>query len=340
MSNLVTAGDATGLIVRALTRSRTSPDNAAAVARALIGAELAGQAGHGLRRLSAYCAQAQAGKVDGFARPSIQRIKPGSVAIDAANGFAFPAIEAAVEILPELARTQGIATVGIRRSHHSGVAGLPVEALARAGFVAIMVGNSPPAIAPWGSRRALYGTNPIAFAAPLPAADPIVVDVSLSLTARGKIMAAAQKGEAIPEGWALDSDGHPTTDPDAAMAGTMVALGDAKGTALALMVELLCAGLTGANYAYDASSFFDAKGDPPGVGQTLIAFDPECFAEGAVTRFAAMAEAIEAADGARLPGARRHEMARNLSKDGISVEDDLMEQIRVLARAQSDTASA
>ncbi len=334
MSTILSGEKATALVVRALTRSKTSPDNAAAVARALVAAEFAGQAGHGLRRLASYCAQAVDGKVDGFARPIVERIKPGSVAIDAGNGFAFPALETAVDILPELARTQGIAAAGIRRSHHSGVAGLPVEALATRGIVAIMVGNSPPAMAPWGSNRALFGTNPIAFAAPLPAADPIVVDVSLSRAARGKIMAAGQKGEAIPENWAFDAQGNPTTDPAAALAGTMAPLGDAKGTALALMVELLCAGLTGANYAYRASSFFDDHGDPPGVGQTLIAIDPECFGAGAMARFAEMAVAIEAAEGARLPGRRRQEFARRLSADGISVDDDLMNAIRSLAGSE------
>jgi LDH2 family malate/lactate/ureidoglycolate dehydrogenase len=155
-----------------------------------------------------------------------------------------------------------------------------VETLAERGVAALMVANAPAAMAPWGGRRPLFGTDPIAFAAPLGADDPVVVDISLSKVARGKIMAAAQKGDPIPEGWALDPDGHPTTDAKAAMAGTMIPLGDAKGTALALMVELLCAGLTGANYAWQATSFFDDKGDPPGTGQAIIAIDPDAFGPG------------------------------------------------------------
>ena len=134
--------------------------------------------------------------------------------------------------------------------------------------------NTPGAIAPWGGATAVFGTNPIAFACPLPDAAPIVVDLSLSKVARGNILAARQKGERIPEGWALDAAGKPTTDPQAALAGTMLPLGDAKGTALALMVELLAAGLTGANYAAEATSFLDAEGPPPGTGQLIIAIDP------------------------------------------------------------------
>ena len=172
----------------------------------------------------------------------------------------------AVAGLPEVARDQGVAVAPIRRSHHCGAAGHPVERLAETGLVALLFANTPAAMAPWGGAQALLGTNPIAFACPLPGREPIVVDLSLSKVARGNILAAKQRGERIPEGWALDEAGRPTTDPDAALRGTMLPLGDAKGTALALMVELLAAGLTGATYAAEASSFLDAKGPPPGTG--------------------------------------------------------------------------
>jgi (2R)-3-sulfolactate dehydrogenase (NADP+) len=134
-----------------------------------------------------------------------------------------------------------------------------------------MVANTPKAMAPWGGGAAVFGTNPIAFAAPREGAAPLVIDLSLSKIARGKVMAAKKRGEPIPEGWALGPDGEPTTSPDAALAGTMLPMGDAKGAALALMVEILAATLTGANYSYEATSFFDAEGAPPGVGQLLIA---------------------------------------------------------------------
>src|SRR5690606_16573695 len=104
------------------------------------------------------------------------------------------------------------------------------------GMVALLFANTPAAMAPWGGRRALFGTNPVAAAFPLPDAEPVVIDISLSRVARGKVMAAAQKGEPIPEGWALDADGNPTTDAGQALAGTMLAMGEAKGAALALMV--------------------------------------------------------------------------------------------------------
>ncbi|MDP3525089.1 MAG: Ldh family oxidoreductase [Hoeflea sp.] len=317
----------TELISGALQRSRTSADNAASVARALLAAELAGQSGHGLRRVEAYAAQARAGKVDGFARPSSAQLRPGALAIDAASGFAYPAMDLALDWLPDAARTQGIAIAGIRRSHHCGVAGVIVEALANRGVAALMVANAPAAMAPWGGRRPLFGTDPIAFAAPLAGSDPVVVDISLSKVARGKIMAAAQKGEAIPEGWALDPEGRPTTDAKAAMAGTMIPLGDAKGTALALMVELLCAGLTGANYAWQQTSFFDDKGDPPGTGQAIIAIDPDAFGPGGAERMAVMADMVAGTEGARLPGRRRQQIRTGFLENGIPVDADLARTI-------------
>lgn len=328
----LTIAEAHALVRAALTASRTSPENAAIVADALIGAELAGQGGHGLRRVPAYAAQARAGKVDGHAVPIATRVRPGAVAIDAANGFAYPALDLAIGELAGLAPVQGIAAAGIRRSHHAGVAGLTVEALADEGLVALLFSNAPAAIAPWGGRRPLYGTDPIAFACPTADGETIVVDVSMSKVARGRIMAANQKNEPIPEGWALDVDGHPTTDAKAALEGTMVPLGDAKGTALALMVELLCAGLTGANYGYEQTSFFDAEGEAPGTGQLLIAIDPETFGgTRALDRFAAMAAMVAGTEGARLPGSRRQAIRDRLRRDGLSVETALVREIEVLA---------
>ncbi|MEQ8481258.1 MAG: Ldh family oxidoreductase [Hoeflea sp.] len=326
----MTADEVTALISGALTRSRTSEANAKSVASALLAAELAGQNGHGLRRVAAYSAQARAGKVDGFAKPRSETLRPGAIAIDAGNGFAYPAMDLALEWLPGAAKAQGIAIAGIRRSHHCGVAGVTVESLAQRGVAALMVANAPAAMAPWGGRRPLFGTDPVAFAAPLGKRDPVVVDISLSKVARGKIMAAAQKGEPIPEGWALDPDGNPTTDAKTAMEGTMVPLGDAKGTALALMVELLCAGLTGANYAWQATSFFDDKGDPPGTGQAIIAIDPDAFGSGGMERMALMAEMVEGAEGARLPGRRRQQIRADYLTNGIPVDSDLAASIRAI----------
>jgi (2R)-3-sulfolactate dehydrogenase (NADP+) len=327
---VLTLAEAEDLVVRALTRCRTGEANAWSVARALVGAEADGLKGHGLSRLPSYAAQAKVGKVDGFAEPVASRPRPGVVAVDAAHGFAFPALDRAVEALPEVARRQGIAAAPVRRSHHCGAAGHPVERLAEQGLVALLFANTPAAIAPWGGSKGVFGTNPIAFACPLPDAAPIVVDLSLSKVARGNILAARQRGERIPEGWALDEAGNPTMDPEAALAGTMLPLGDAKGTALALMVELLAAGLTGATYAAEATSFLDDKGRPPGTGQLILALDPGAFGAGAVARFGALARAIEAQPGARLPGRRRLELRKKARAEGLTIADGLLTEIEAI----------
>ena len=310
------------LAARMLEAHATLPANAQSVARALVLAEADGQSGHGLQRLAGYAAQARCGKVDGQATPTVTQTLPGLLAIDAGHGFAYPGLDLAVAELIPLARTQGIAAAGIRRSHHCGAMSLVVERLAEAGLVAFMVANTPAAMAPWGGRRALLGTNPIACAFPWLGHDPVVIDLSLSKVARGRIMAAKQRGEAIPEGWALDADGEPTTDPTAALSGTMLPLGDAKGVALALMVEALAAGLTGAHFAGEASSFLDVEGGPPSTGQTLIAIAPTGLG-GDLSHLATLFQSIADEPGARLPGVRRTALRAKAVADGIEISDSL-----------------
>ncbi|MGP9820542.1 Ldh family oxidoreductase [Salinarimonas sp. NSM] len=328
---VLTITQAEHVVAAALERANTSPENAARVARALVSAEADGLKGHGLSRVPTYAAQARAGKVDGRATPTATRPRPGVLAVDAAHGFAYPALAIVADELPEIARAQGVAAAAIRRSHHCGAAGHPVEALAEAGLVALLFANTPAAIAPWGGRLPVFGTNPIAFACPVPGRAPIVVDLSLSKVARGNILAAKQKGEPIPEGWALDADGNPTTDAEAALKGTMLPLGDAKGTALALMVELLAAGITGANYAAEASSFLDAEGPPPGTGQLILALDPLALGgEAALMRVSALAAMMEGQEGARLPGVRRLALRETARREGLSVAEATLAAIAAL----------
>jgi len=323
----LTLAQAEVLVIETLTRCRTDRANAQSVARGLVAAEADGLKGHGLSRVPSYAAQAKIGKVDGFAKQTLTRPRPGLIAIDAANGFAYPAIEAAEAALPDETRQQGICCAAIRRSHHCGAAGHPVERLADQGLVALMLSNTPAGIAPWGGTKALFGTNPLAFACPLPGRPPLVIDLSLSKVARGNLITAKQRGEAIPEGWAFDEHGKPTIDPEAGLRGTMAPLGDAKGTTLALLVELLAAGLTGANFAAEASSFLDTKGGPPGVGQLIVAFDPAAFGGDAVERFGALAASIEAQPGARLPGTRRLQARVKAKAEGVTISDALMKEI-------------
>lgn len=301
-----------------LVAAGTAPEAARPTAAALVLAQADGHGGHGLVRLSSYAAQVRAGKVKGDALPALTETHPGSAVVDAGHGFAYPALDVAIGWLAEAAPAQGIAAAGVRRSGHCGAMGLVVERLARGGLVALMVANTPAAMAPWGGRRALFGTNPIAIAFPRPG-DPVVIDLSLSRVARGQVLAAKRRGEAIPEGWALGPDGAPTTDPEAALKGTMVPMGDAKGAALALMVEALAAGLTGSHYASEASSFLDDKGPPPSTGQFVVAIDPGASG-GGTDHLARLFANIAAEEGARLPGLARFDRRRRAEAEGIMVD--------------------
>ena len=316
--------DLRDLAVRAFVRANTSEDNAASVADALIAAEADGIRSHGLSRLASYADQALSGKVDGHAVPRVERPAAAVVRVDARSGFAYPAIDAGLAAAAEAVAEAGAVVVGIGRSHHSGVAGHHVERMARRGLVALGLNNSPAGIAPWGGNRALFGTNPIAFACPRADAPPIVVDLSLSKVARGKIKLAADRDEAIPEGWAVDAAGRPTTDAAAAMAGSMVPMGDAKGAALVLMVEILAATLTGSRYGYEASSFFTADGEPPHVGQFFMVVDPERLAgAGFLARLEDLAAAMLEQPDVRLPGQRRYGIRETAWRDGVDVAEDL-----------------
>jgi (2R)-3-sulfolactate dehydrogenase (NADP+) len=184
----------------------------------------------------------------------------------------------------------------------------------------------------------VFGTNPIAFAAPRAGRDPLVIDLSLSRVARGKVMAARKAGASIPEGWAVDRHGAPTTDPAAALEGAMLPMGEAKGSALALMVEILAAVMTGAAFSAEAGSFFTAEGPPPGVGQFLIAMRP-MDGDGFAGRLETLLGTIEDMEGARLPGARRAAAIRAAHEEGIAVPRRYLDAARVAAAVATDDAA-
>ena len=321
------------LVRRALERSGASAAQAEPTARALVSAEADGQAGHGLSRVPSYAAQLRSGKVAARAEPRLERLSPAAVRIDAAHGFAYPALELAAEALAASAKRQAVAVAAVRRSHHFGQAGAHVERLAEQGFVALLFGNSPKAMAFHGGRAQRTGTNPLAFAAPVEGRPPLVVDLALSTVARGRIVAAQKAGRAIPQGWAVDAAGEPTTDPAAALEGALLPLGGAKGAALALMVEVLAAALTGGAFGWEASSVLEGEGSAPDLGQTLLALDPGALSGGGFgARMSALAAAV-AEDGARLPGDRRLELRELARARGIAAPEALHAEIVALTQA-------
>ena len=317
-------------IADALRASGVSHSNADSVAHALSQAQRDGKLGHGVSRVASYCAQARSGKVDGTAKPIMT--KRGSVLrVDACNGFAYPALDLAMEGLVECVANQGVAVCGVYNSHHCGVLGLSVERLAQKGLVAMMLANSPAAMAPYGGDTAIFGTNPIAFACPRGAdKPPLVIDLSLSEVARGKVMLAKREGRQIPFGWGLNSEGRPTSDPSEVLnGGSMIPAGGVKGSALALMVELLIAALVGAKPAFQASSFFESSGDPPGVGQWLLVLQPTFFRDGSfLERVEMILDAMIQQPNVRIPG---QTIAEARKKERVWLSDADLDEIRHLA---------
>ena len=301
---------------------------AACVVDALVLAELDGLPSHGFSRIPFYTDQALSGKVDAKARPVLTHPAPAYVLADAASGFAFPAIRDGLAEAVPLAKRCGVAVLGVTRSHHCGVLGQYAERLAEEGLVSLIFSNTPAAMAPWNGSRASFGTNPLAFGCPRGGKHPLVVDMSLSKVARGKIMGAKQRGERIPEGWALDARGLPTTDPAAALGGTMIPAGDAKGAALALVVEILSAALTGSNYAFEASSFFEAAGEAPGIGQLFLLLDPGPLNPRFPERLETLCGHLLAQEGVRLPGERRFAVRERNRAEGVNLPDALYADLR------------
>ena len=321
----------------ALEKAGAGPAMAHATARALVAAEAQGLASHGLSRVPQYCSHLKLGRADGSAIAKVVQSRGGAVLVDAADGLAFPACELAILEAIVRAKENGVAFAGVTNSHHFGVAAWHLGPVAAAGLVGFAFGNSPSAMPMTGGKRALFGTNPIAAVFPRRDAPPITIDLSLSEVARGKIMVAAQKGEAIPAGWALDKNGQPTTDAKAALEGMMLPMGGTKGAMLALMVELMVVALTGAHFGFEADSFFVAAGNRPRIGQAFVVVDPGALAGSEVyfERVDTLVAAMLADEGVRIPGARREALVTRAAERGVDIPDALVTQLRALASASS-----
>jgi (2R)-3-sulfolactate dehydrogenase (NADP+) len=330
------ADELVSLACAALERAGARSGMARAAATHVVRAEAQGMATHGMSRIPFYCGMLRNGRSDGAARPQLRSDRGAVCLIDNADALPFEACAWAIDEVIGRARRNGIGFAGIANSAHCGVLGIHIEAIARAGMVGVAFTNSPAAIPPWGGRKALFGTNPVAFAFPREDADPLVIDLALTTVVRGKIMLAMQKGEKIPEGWALDRDGRPTTDPKEAIEhGSLFAIGGAKGAMLALAFELVCAALTGSAIGAEADSFFSEQGNKPRIGQAFLAIDPGQLAgdERYFERVETVVRTMLADEGVRLPGARRFAAEEKLGQGGIDVADDLLAKVEQLARA-------
>lgn len=331
MSSKLTLQQVHELARQALIASGADARHSEVVAQSIAEAEAQGIRNVGLAYLPTYCAHLRCGKVDGHAVARIGVLAPALLQVDASHGFAHTAFMFALPEFVAMVRSQGIACMTIKNSYSAGVLGWFIHRFLEQGLVSLAFANASAMMAPVGGNQPVFGTNPWGFGVPQEGADPIVADMSSTATARVNVIAAARAGGPIPEGWAIDVDGKPTTDPAAALAGTMAPAAGHKGYALALLVDVLVAGLGAANWSFEASSLLDDSGGPPGVGQCFIAIDPKRSAPGFAQRIARLAQAIDEQEGARLPGQGRAEHAAHANIHGVEVPEDLMAELRALA---------
>ena len=329
--------DAIDLATRALRSAGAGATMAASTAKALVLADMQGLPSHGLSRVPQYASHLKNGRADGNALATVVQHKVAAALVDAHQGLGFPACDLAVATAIATAQKTGVCFAGVTNSHHCGVLVDHLRAVASAGMVGLGFSNSPSAMPAAGGKHPIFGTNPVAAVFPRRAADPLMIDLSLSEVARGKLMVAASAGKSIPLGWALDAQGMPTTDPKAGMAGSMLPIGASsspKGAMLALIVELMVTAVVGAQFGFEASSFFVDEGNAPRLGQAFIVIDPGALAGKDVyfDRMETVITEMLVDEGVRLAGARRLALERQALQTGITIPEALYATLTKLAQ--------
>ncbi len=323
--------------VHALTSSTlmalgASEDNAAAIADTITAAERDECKSHGLFRLPGYCVALRNGRIDGKSEPVITELAPAVVQADAKGGFAPLALKRGRGPLIEKARANGIAAMPVVDSYHFAALWYEVEALATEGLVAFAFVNSRSYVAPAGGTKPLFGTDPMAFGWPRKDRPPVVFDQASSASARGEIMLHHRDGKPIPEGWAIDKDGKPTTDPAAGLAGAQLPFGGYKGSAIALMVELMAAGLPRNCFGPESAAEDTGDGGPAKGGELMLAMDPARFvadgdAEASLDHAEGLFAGLLSQQGTRLPSDRRYAARERSPNEGATIPRPLHEQI-------------
>ncbi|SHG84751.1 (2R)-3-sulfolactate dehydrogenase (NADP+) [Cognatiyoonia sediminum] len=309
----------------ALLKHGAGPAQARAVAKAVARAEALGNIICGLYYVESYCTQLTSGRVNGTVEPVVSTPRAGSIMADARFGFAQPAFDAGLEAAIEACRTNGVATLSVAHAHTCTSLGYFTEQIGAAGLIGMGFTNASPVVAPPCGNKAVIGTNPFAMSVPGDGKLLMHFDFSTSAVALGKITMAKAAGESIPLGWAVDAEGQPTTDPEAALRGALVSAGGYKGWGFGLMVEILAAGMTGSVNSLDVSGLKVPDGPPHGLGQFYILIDPATHGDHFAERFARVAEAVAAQEGARIPGVNR------VAMNEVDVPDALWDLVSGLA---------
>ena len=336
---LVKAKDLLDFCTNILKSVGVSEENARIVAENLVMANLRGVDSHGVARLPTYVERVLRGYIDPQGPIEIVKEHGATALIDAHNNFGQVAAMHAVNLVVEKVKRLGVSCIGVRNANHFGMAAYYVLKLAEKRLIGMALSNGPPAIAPWGGKKAMLGTNPICIGFPIgKGEDAIVLDMAVSTVARGKIRLAALKGEKIPEGWAFDENGNSTTDPAAALKGTLAPIGGPKGYGLALAIDLLCGLVTGSSYLQNVRALDDFSG-PSGTGFFIEAIDVEAFIpyreyEEKIAEYVKAVKGCPKREGVNeifLPGEiEKREMERR-TKVGIPLDNEVLESLKKLA---------
>ena len=313
-------------------------DDADTMARCLVGAHLRGVDTHGVSCIPNYVLNLEEGRVRARPNIAIERRSPWALAVDGGNGMGHVVATRAMRAAIETCATVGIAVATVRHSTHLGAAGLYPLMAADRGYLGVAMVNASSTVAPWGSRRKLFGTNPIAVAAPAGRHPPFVLDLATSAAARRKIRLALELGQPIPDGWALDADGNPTTDPAKALAGATLPMAGAKGSGLAMLVEVLAGVLSGAGFAGGVGDLYSNHERPVDSGNFLLALDVAAFMPLAEfsARMETLIERVHSLDPApgieavRVPGERAARLEAKRRRDGIPLTAATVAELRTL----------
>ena len=307
-------------------------DNADALAETMTAAERDMCHAHGLFRLPGYAAALKSGKVKGDAAPTIKKIAPAVLQLDAHNGYAPLALKAAKDALAECASENGIAAMALIRIHHFAALWMEIEALAEMGLAAFAFTAYKLAVAPAGGSKPFFGTNPMAFGWPRKNQLPMVFDQASAAMARGEVMIAARDGKILPDGVGITKDGQPTTDPNQVLEGAMLTFGGHKGASIALMIELLVGPLIGEAASFEAGKADNNDGGPPQGGELIIAIDPGRFgsSEDPYAHAERLFEELLSQKGTRLPAQRRYDNRKKTPLEGVSIPESLLDTIKEL----------
>ena len=317
-------------------KHKFSSEHAKICADALINAEQVGAYGHGLSRLKMYCDRIKKKVINAKPKIKIKNISRSISQIDANDSIGFVAADMAIKTAIKNAKKTGLGLVGVKNSGHYGLSGYYAEQATKKNLVTMIFTNAPPAVAPHGALKSLFGTNPICFGTPTGSKIPFILDTSISMINRGKIRVAARNNQKIPEGVALDNKGRPTTDAKKALEGVQLPIAGFRGSGLAWMVDILSGVLTGGNHAGKVKDPFDDFTGPQNIGHLFFTFKPNLFVNNYNQRIKENIKTIKKLpkiNGVKeilYPGQNKFKRFQINSKKEINIPSNIAEDIRLL----------